>query len=32
MSVPDGMDLALGNGSDELIQILALAVNRPARC
>ena len=29
MSVPDGMDLLLGNGSDELIQILALAVNRP---
>jgi histidinol-phosphate aminotransferase len=30
MRVPDGMDLLLGNGSDELIQILALAVNRPA--
>jgi len=29
MGVPDGMDLLLGNGSDELIQILALAVNRP---
>jgi histidinol-phosphate aminotransferase len=29
MDVPDGMDLLLGNGSDELIQILALAVNRP---
>lgn len=29
MSVPDGMDVLLGNGSDELIQILALAVNRP---
>jgi histidinol-phosphate aminotransferase len=29
MKVPDGMDLLLGNGSDELIQILALAVNRP---
>jgi histidinol-phosphate aminotransferase len=29
MQVPDGMDLLLGNGSDELIQILALAVNRP---
>jgi histidinol-phosphate aminotransferase len=27
--VPDGMELLLGNGSDELIQILALAVNRP---
>jgi len=30
MRVPDGMELLLGNGSDELIQILALAVNRPA--
>lgn len=30
MAIPDGMDLLLGNGSDELIQILALAVNRPA--
>ncbi len=29
MGVPSGMDLLLGNGSDELIQILALAVNRP---
>jgi histidinol-phosphate aminotransferase len=29
MHVPEGMDLLLGNGSDELIQILALAVNRP---
>ena len=29
MGVPDGMELLLGNGSDELIQILALAVNRP---
>jgi histidinol-phosphate aminotransferase len=29
MHVPDAMDLLLGNGSDELIQILALAVNRP---
>ena len=29
MDVPDGMELLLGNGSDELIQILALAVNRP---
>lgn len=29
MSVPDDMDVLLGNGSDELIQILALAVNRP---
>jgi len=29
MQVPDGMDLVLGNGSDELIQMLALAVARP---
>ena len=29
MKVPEGMELLLGNGSDELIQILALAVNRP---
>jgi len=29
LDVPAGMDLLLGNGSDELIQILALAVNRP---
>jgi histidinol-phosphate aminotransferase len=29
MRVPDEMDLLLGNGSDELIQVLALAVNRP---
>ena len=29
MGVPDGMDMLLGNGSDELIQILAFAVNRP---
>jgi histidinol-phosphate aminotransferase len=30
MHIPDGMELLLGNGSDELIQILTLAVNRPA--
>jgi len=30
MRIPDGMELLLGNGSDELIQILALAVNRPS--
>jgi len=30
MDVPGGMELLLGNGSDELIQILALAVNRPS--
>jgi histidinol-phosphate aminotransferase len=29
MAVPEGMDVLLGNGSDELIQVLALAVNRP---
>ncbi len=29
MNVPAGMDLVLGNGSDELIQMLALAVARP---
>ena len=29
MQVPDGIELLLGNGSDELIQIVALAVNRP---
>jgi len=29
MGLPAGMELMLGNGSDELIQILALAVARP---
>ncbi|HUO43865.1 MAG TPA: histidinol-phosphate transaminase [Burkholderiales bacterium] len=29
MQAPAGMDLVLGNGSDELIQMLALAVARP---
>ena len=29
MQIPAGMDLVLGNGSDELIQMLALAVARP---
>src|SRR5688500_90773 len=29
MDVPPGMALLLGNGSDELIQMLALAVARP---
>ena len=29
MQVPDGMELLLGNGSDELIQLLALACARP---
>lgn len=27
--VPDGMDVLLGNGSDEIIQILAMAVAKP---
>lgn len=31
MSIPDAMGLLLGNGSDELIQMLALAVARPGR-
>lgn len=29
MAVPQGMELLLGNGSDELIQILAMAAARP---
>ena len=29
MRIPPGMDLVLGNGSDELIQMLALAVAKP---
>ena len=29
MAVPDDMGILLGNGSDELIQVLALAVNKP---
>jgi histidinol-phosphate aminotransferase len=29
MDVPAGMDLLVGNGSDEIILMLALAVNRP---
>jgi histidinol-phosphate aminotransferase len=29
LAVPDGMELLLGNGSDELIQMLALATARP---
>ena len=29
MQIPDGVDLLLGNGSDEIIQVLALAVARP---
>lgn len=31
LAVPDGMELILGNGSDELIQILAMAVAAPGR-
>ena len=29
MQVPDGMDILLGNGSDEIIQILAMAIAKP---
>ena len=29
MQIPDAMEILLGNGSDELIQMLALAVNKP---
>lgn len=29
MAVPDGMELLLGNGSDEIIQMLTMAVARP---
>ena len=29
LGLPDGLDLILGNGSDELIQIIALALARP---
>src|SRR5574340_1579906 len=29
LSVPDGMDILLGNGSDEIIQIVALACAKP---
>ncbi len=32
MQVPDGQGIVLGNGSDELIQMLALAVSAPERC
>lgn len=31
MGIPSGMGLLLGNGSDELIQMLALTVTRPGR-
>ncbi|MCR4347076.1 MAG: histidinol-phosphate transaminase [Sulfuricaulis sp.] len=29
LAIPDGMELVLGNGSDELIQIILMAVARP---
>lgn len=29
LSIPDGMDIMLGNGSDEIIQIIMLAAARP---
>ena len=29
LAIPDGMDIMLGNGSDEIIQIIALAFARP---
>lgn len=29
MEVPDGMEILLGNGSDEIIQILAMAIAKP---
>lgn len=32
MNVPSEADTVLGNGSDELIQMLAMAVNSPGRC
>ncbi len=31
LEVPDGMDVVLGNGSDEIIQMLAMAVAAPGR-
>jgi histidinol-phosphate aminotransferase len=31
MNVPEAMDVLLGNGSDELIQIIAMAVSSPGR-
>ena len=31
MAIPDGMGLVLGNGSDELIQMLAMTVGGPGR-
>ena len=32
MGVPDGMRVMLGNGSDELIQMIAMALSGPSRC
>jgi histidinol-phosphate aminotransferase len=32
MGVPEGMRLILGNGSDEIIQMLAMALSGPGRC
>lgn len=29
LALPEGMEVLLGNGSDELIQLLAMALNRP---
>ena len=29
MEIPEGMDILLGNGSDEIIQILAMAIAKP---
>lgn len=31
MAIPDGMPLVLGNGSDELIQMIAMTVAGPGR-
>ncbi len=32
MAIPDDVEMLLGNGSDELIQLLILAVHRPGQC
>nr|VFK29467.1 MAG: histidinol-phosphate aminotransferase [Candidatus Kentron sp. MB]VFK33693.1 MAG: histidinol-phosphate aminotransferase [Candidatus Kentron sp. MB]VFK76307.1 MAG: histidinol-phosphate aminotransferase [Candidatus Kentron sp. MB] len=32
MGIPEGMELLLGNGSDELIQMIAMLVAGPGRC
>lgn len=32
LDLPEGMDVLLGNGSDELIQLLVMALNRPGAC